>query len=623
MTHGTPTPDDEDDVPDRFVVDFSGLDLLGHVHVDERVADGGMGSIYLGRDTNLDRRVVIKVPHARFLGEPGFRARFRREIEELVRLEHPHVVRILAQGVHEDVPFFVLQYLGGGSLEDVLARREGPGTVEQVEDWLPVIADTLDFVHARGTVHRDVKPANVLFDEAGHVFLSDFGVAKALARDDPGLTETGSGVGSPYTMAPEQIVGEEIGPAADQYALAAMVYEALAGRPPFPGSTPLDVLVAKRTRDPTPLGDLARALPAAAAAAVMRALDRDPAARFGSCGAFARAFREACHPPAVASRPRPRTWIAAALITAAAVVAGILLVGPTAETPGPGHGPADDVGAAHLVLLDPGAAPRRPLRYAVPDGQREACRMSMEQHLTMDPAEVKIPDSAFPVEHYLFDLAVDGVEDGGDVRTTWSLREARQTSKTPVPPALQKSYAHLSKTLVGLGGSQRVTANGMLRSHAMRPKPDMPAMLRAQTERLARGLSDLTVPLPVEPVGVGARWEVTEALDAVGLRVTRTLTFELRGIDGDTLDVLMEIAQTAPKQTLHLPILQSGPSITLLSLHTVGEATTRVDLGHLLPQRSASTMKMELTTRAEGKKKEQGHMTFDLKETVERAEPPR
>ena len=155
------------DVPSRFALDFTGATLLGIYRVRSRIADGGMGAVYLADDTTLGRKVVVKVPHVRFLAEPGFRARFRREVSELVRLEHPHVVRVLAQGEHEEVPYFVLQYLGGGSLEDRLAH--GTQTVDEVLSWQPAMAQTLDFVHQRGIVHRDVKPANVLFDEAGHV----------------------------------------------------------------------------------------------------------------------------------------------------------------------------------------------------------------------------------------------------------------------------------------------------------------------------------------------------------------------------------------------------------------------------------------------------------------------
>ncbi|MHC4471898.1 MAG: serine/threonine protein kinase, partial [Planctomycetota bacterium] len=243
----------QDDVPSRFAVDFTGATLLGIYRVERKIADGGMGSVWLGEDTNLGRKVVVKVPHVRFLGESGFRARFTREITELVRLEHPNIVRILAQGTHEEIPFFVLQYLGGGSLENQLeAVGDGPRGTDTVVPWLRTIAATLDFVHGRGVVHRDVKPENILFDEEGHVFLSDFGVVKAL-DEDLNVTEAGTGVGSPKYMAPEQGLGRPVEGAADQYGLATAVYEAIAGRLPFEGGSALEILLNKQKERPTHL----------------------------------------------------------------------------------------------------------------------------------------------------------------------------------------------------------------------------------------------------------------------------------------------------------------------------------------------------------------------------------
>ncbi|MCP5065319.1 MAG: serine/threonine protein kinase, partial [bacterium] len=192
------------DVPSRFSVDFAGQTLLSTYRVERKLAEGGMGTVYLGEDTNLGRQVVVKVPHARFLGEPGFRARFKREVTELVRLEHPNICRILAQGDNEELPYFVLQYLGGGSLEERLKAAGGSVSSHDALPWLRTIAKTLDFIHARGIIHRDVKPANVILSKFGEVKLTDFGIARTQQSD---LTETGIGLGTPSYMSPEQIVG--------------------------------------------------------------------------------------------------------------------------------------------------------------------------------------------------------------------------------------------------------------------------------------------------------------------------------------------------------------------------------------------------------------------------------
>ncbi len=311
----TPPPDEHDEVHERFRgIDLSGETLLGTFHVEECMAEGGMGAIYRGTNTNIGVPVAIKVPHVRFLSEPGFTGRFHREIAELVKLRHAHIARILAQGEEDGVPFFVLEFLEGGSLEDRVAGTDG-GRLEaaDVPAWLGPTADALDYIHGKGVVHRDVKPANILFDDGGQVFVSDFGIAKAAGSADTSLTATGSAVGSPQYMAPEQALGEEITGAADQYSLAATVYELLAGAPTHEGATPVQVLVRKQTEDPTPIGERVAHLPGPAADAIMRALARDPNDRFPTCGAFADAFAEglrapAAPPPPLAPSPRaPRS----------------------------------------------------------------------------------------------------------------------------------------------------------------------------------------------------------------------------------------------------------------------------------------------------------------------------
>lgn len=283
----------ESDVPSRFDVNFEGFLLLDMYRVGKKLDEGGMGSIYLGENTNLGTKVVIKVPHVRFLGEKGFRARFEREVAGLVKLKHRDIVRILAQGVQDDVPFFVLEYLEGGSLQQrIRAAPYHRLPLDQVRPWLRTIANTLDWVHSQSVVHRDVKPGNVLFDDHDNVFLSDFGIAKTLEATDLSITATGAGVGSPEYAAPEQGAGRDLSPASDQYALAATLYETLSGTTPFGGDTPVQVLIRKLQEDPTPIRDHVPELPDAAADAIMRALSREPQARYESCAAFVDAFEQ-------------------------------------------------------------------------------------------------------------------------------------------------------------------------------------------------------------------------------------------------------------------------------------------------------------------------------------------
>ena len=282
--------------------DWTGRVLDGRYRIERVLGAGGMGTVYLARDEKMHRSVVVKVPHARLLDDPAFRERFAKEVRALTALSQAHIVRVLdagdatEEGRDEAVPYAVLEYLEGGSLKDRLER--GPQTVEEVLSWLPDVARALDFVHGQGVVHRDIKPGNILFDRAGAAMVADFGIAKALGSLDTGLTQTGATPGSPDYMAPEVALGTTIGPAYDQYALAVVVYEALSAALPHGGGeqTPMRVLYRKASEPPRPLAEASPHVPAAVAAVVMRALDREPNRRYPSCGALCSALEDAVWP---------------------------------------------------------------------------------------------------------------------------------------------------------------------------------------------------------------------------------------------------------------------------------------------------------------------------------------
>ncbi len=291
------------DPADRWSVSLEGTTLLGRYTVERKLGGGGMASVYLASDDQLEMPVVVKVPHTAYLAEAGFRERFERETRDLISLQHPHIVRILARGEHEGLPFLVMQFLPGGSLGDRIRAAKGkPLGLTDVQSWLRDLCRALDFIHAQGVVHRDIKPDNVLFDDYGHAYLSDFGIAKAVGGADTGLTVTGTTPGSPAYMAPEQPRQSSLTGASDQYSLAATVYEALAGRPTHEGETAVDVLLKKQTEMPPVLHEIAPDVPAVVSAAVMRALQRDPEERWPTCDAMVEAFTG---PEAAAAPPPP------------------------------------------------------------------------------------------------------------------------------------------------------------------------------------------------------------------------------------------------------------------------------------------------------------------------------
>jgi parallel beta-helix repeat protein len=269
--------------------------------VKARLPGGGMAEVYRAWDRRLGIEVVIKVPNRSLFRDATFAARFSQEVCSLVRLAHPHVVRVLDVGEHEGLPFAVLPYLGGGSLYDRLmgpdgARRLVP--VGRLGDWLEHIAEALDFIHEQGYVHRDVKPANILFDSHGNVFLSDLGVAKAVAGTDrSNLTQRGTVPGTLQYIPPEVFRGKPADGRVDQYALAVTVYEVLAGRWPFDGTNPAALVVQQTRQLPPALGELVPGLPEAVSQAVARALAKEPDQRFPDCRSFARAVLGAVPTP--------------------------------------------------------------------------------------------------------------------------------------------------------------------------------------------------------------------------------------------------------------------------------------------------------------------------------------
>lgn len=273
----------------------------GRYTILRSLGEGGMGTVFLAQDARLETTVVIKIPHRRMLHEPGFVERFQREVRSLVRLSHPHIVSIIDVGEHDGSPYSVMQYLGGGSLSDrraELAKRTVKDRVNAIQDWLPSIATALDFIHVRGYIHRDIKPANILFDDHGHAFLSDFGIAKVVSQSEEekrqnSITAQGIAMGTPEFMAPELCKGLPIDGRVDQYALAVTIYEMIAGKCPLVGPTPLATIYKQGTDLPKPLDEQVPGFPAAAARVVGKGLAKDPKSRFADCQSLSQAFFEA------------------------------------------------------------------------------------------------------------------------------------------------------------------------------------------------------------------------------------------------------------------------------------------------------------------------------------------
>ena len=252
-----------------------------------------MASVYRGFDRNLRRPVAIKVL-SDLATQPDFAARFRQEARLIAGLRHPNIVQVYDFGEHDGLIYMVQELLPGPTLQqwlrDLAARGARP-TRDEVLTIVGQLAGALDAAHAAGIIHRDVKPANAIWNAAGALVLTDFGIAKNIQLPD--LTQTGLVIGTPDYLSPEQAKGLPLTPSSDIYSLGVVLYEMLAGRLPFIGGTALGVAMSHIHDAPPPLRSLRPDLPVAVEALVQQALAKDPSARFRTAGALAQALSQA------------------------------------------------------------------------------------------------------------------------------------------------------------------------------------------------------------------------------------------------------------------------------------------------------------------------------------------
>jgi eukaryotic-like serine/threonine-protein kinase len=311
------------------------------------IARGGMADVYRATDSTLGRAVAIKMLAQRYAQDDALRARFTREALAAARLSSErNIVTIYDVGEHNGRPYIVMEYLGGGSLGDVL-RREGAQPQATAFAWLEQAGRALDAAHSAGVVHRDVKPANLMLDRGGNVHVADFGIASAAGMDS--LTMTGMVLGTAGYLAPEQATGDRATPASDRYGLAVVAYELLTGTRPFQADSPTAEASA-HVNAPVPSVSKTSGLPAELDPVFRKALAKDPAERYGSCAEFVAALRDAVSeaagttsmlapvpapaPEATGDAPPPATYLAArrsspwpvvALLLAAALTGGGVL----------------------------------------------------------------------------------------------------------------------------------------------------------------------------------------------------------------------------------------------------------------------------------------------------------
>jgi TolB-like protein/Tfp pilus assembly protein PilF len=314
--------------------------------VEREIGRGGMAAVFLAEDLKHHRQVAIKVLHPEISSDVATE-RFFREIEIVAGLTHPHILPLHDSGQADGLLYCVMPFIEGESLLDRL-QREKQLPVEEALQITREVADALGYAHERGIIHRDIKPANILLHE-GHAVVADFGIARALEQaGGASITQTGVAVGTPTYMSPEQASGaQDLDGRTDIYALGCVLYQMLAGTPPYAGVTPLAVMK-RHSHDPVPSVRTVRdTIPVTVEHAISRALAKVPTDRYQTAGEFASALLA----PDLAGRPIPRRRVAVlALVGVTALLAGVWYVGRQ-SAPAVDADPAAGVSAASIAVL--------------------------------------------------------------------------------------------------------------------------------------------------------------------------------------------------------------------------------------------------------------------------------
>jgi eukaryotic-like serine/threonine-protein kinase len=441
---------------------------IGRYEIIDRVGRGGMGAVYRGRDTVLDREVAIKVMSADFAADEGSRPRFYREARAAAKLQHRNIVTIFEFGEEDETPFIVMEFLRGEDLSKRV-RRDPPLSLDQKIDVIAELCTGLHFAHEQGVIHRDVKPANIWLVPDGSVKLLDFGIAKFASST---LTRQGSVFGSISYMSPEQVNGGEVDGRADIFSAGVVLYELLSGKKPFSGESPTAVLARIMDDQPASLADLPADLPRPLVAAVMKALEKNRERRYrhaADMGADLRMVRSAL---SAGEQPAAEADFAETSFTPSGSIkageptgqqpAGLVTVSRTATldlppSPSPARGRAwfATIGAAVLLSLGVGGW------FLVKERGGTAARTDTPAASAAARRPVRIDSQPRGAR-----IAIDGVESGRETPADVDVDPAR-------PPGVTLKLAGRLPVTTQLTAED--IAKGTMVLHLDRPAADKPA----------------------------------------------------------------------------------------------------------------------------------------------------
>ena len=268
----------------------------GRYQVQAKIGGGGMADVWLAEDSHLQRKIALKVLHSRFAQDREFVMRFQREAEAAAGLQHPNIVSVFDRGEWGGTYYIAMQYIEGPTLKQLI---DSGISIEQGVAVIRQVLGAAGYAHRQGIVHRDLKPQNVIVDPEGKAVVTDFGIARAGVSE---ITQTGSVMGTPHYLSPEQAQGFEVTAVSDLYSIGVMLYEALTGRVPFEGESAVAVAMKQVSQMPQRPSSIQPRISPALDAVVMRALEKDPGQRFQSADAFIAALDQAMREPGAGGR---------------------------------------------------------------------------------------------------------------------------------------------------------------------------------------------------------------------------------------------------------------------------------------------------------------------------------
>ncbi len=422
---------------------------VGPYQIVEQIGRGGMATVFKAYQPALERMVALKVLPDVLAEDPQFRERFRREAVAIAKLRHHSILTVYDHGEFEDLLYIVTEFVEGGTFAAELGKPLG---VPRTTEVLGSIASALDYAHRQGVLHRDVKPSNILMNKEGAAILGDFGLARMMAPTGERLTRIDMVVGTPEYMSPEQCAGKDASPAADQYSLGVVAFEALTGHVPFDAETPAAVML-EQIQSPLPMPRSVNPnLSEGVEHALMRALAKDPAQRFPTCGDFVKAIETETAPaPAMAAPTLPqkvqrpamfkvlRPWQAAAALALVAVLAIVsVALYLSGARPGGTSNPRTNAGPAHGSLVydvklnskswtggtEPSPDPAQSMSIAYPSG-------SIDLHILKSGGGLSAGFDGPSLKNYVADFVIKA-DAGSDFAVNWQLIAAGDNEKAEV-----------------------------------------------------------------------------------------------------------------------------------------------------------------------------------------------